>query len=250
MYHSTLKIRVRDIFGIMYSDFLSKKHNASYIIRREDGFATKDNLVSRYFQGYNKWSNVSKAVLRAVKGRILDLGAGAGRHALHYQKEGFEVYAVDDSPLAVEVMKKRGISNVLVGDITRLAELNFQEGFFNTVLLMFNNFGLGGDTPTIIEYLREFYRITNNKAKIITVGINPDISNEPDHVEYNRSLMQRDCSGSIKLRVEYKGMIGMWYTLYMISPKKMAEIILRAGWKVERFVRPESSKYGAIIIKK
>ena len=46
--------------------------------------------------------------MRFVRGRVLDLGCGAGRVGLHLQSRGHEVVGIDVSPLAVEIARRRG----------------------------------------------------------------------------------------------------------------------------------------------
>ena len=45
--------------------------------------------------------------LDLCRGRVLDVGAGAGCHSLALQRRGLDVTAVDISPLSVDVMRRR-----------------------------------------------------------------------------------------------------------------------------------------------
>lgn len=89
------------------------------------------------------------AIARAT-GAVLDLGAGAGRHAVHLQLAGHAVTAVGASPGAVTVCRARGIADV------RWPHLNDHtlEGRWDTILLMCGNLGLGGDWDPSRELLR------------------------------------------------------------------------------------------------
>ncbi|MCD4694393.1 class I SAM-dependent methyltransferase, partial [bacterium] len=135
---------VSDIFGVMYYNYYLNRREIYYNIRREDDYIDYGNEISRYFQTYNDWSEVSRDVLQDVVGRILDFGAGAGRHALFFQEKGHEVVALDNSRFAMKVMKKMGVKKIVLGDVNFLEKLNFSQGSFDTILMMFNNFGLGG----------------------------------------------------------------------------------------------------------
>jgi len=46
------------------------------------------------FSGYDKWDELERRALEHVKGRVLDVGCGAGRHSLWLQEKGFEVAAI------------------------------------------------------------------------------------------------------------------------------------------------------------
>jgi 2-polyprenyl-3-methyl-5-hydroxy-6-metoxy-1,4-benzoquinol methylase len=73
--------------------------------------------------------------MRFVKGRVLDIGCGAGRVALYLQKKGFDVSGIDVSPLAVKVCKLRGLKKARVLSISNIGA---KLGKFDT-LLMFGN---------------------------------------------------------------------------------------------------------------
>ncbi len=74
--------------------------------------------------------------------KVLELGAGAGSHALALQARGCAVLALDHSPGAVRVMEKRGVREVLLADLW-----HFEGRDFDTVLALMNGSGLAGDLP-------------------------------------------------------------------------------------------------------
>ena len=55
--------------------------------------------------------------MRFVRGRVLDLGCGAGRVGLHLQSRGHDVVGIDVSPLAVEIAGQRGLADVRLGTL-------------------------------------------------------------------------------------------------------------------------------------
>ena len=71
---------------------------ASYSLETDDFFDT---------QGHQ--SQIDQAVLAHARGRVLDVGAGAGRHALALEACGCEVVAIDVSPMCVDLMRTRGV---------------------------------------------------------------------------------------------------------------------------------------------
>jgi len=79
-------------------------------IQRDDGY-TRVHDLALYFRVYEDWPDYEKSALEYVRGRVLDIGCGAGRHALYLQEKNFEVVAVDASPLAVEVARLRGVTD-------------------------------------------------------------------------------------------------------------------------------------------
>lgn len=81
-------------------------------------------------------------VVARVGHRILDIGAGTGREALALQAMGKEVLALDVSPGAIEVCRRRGVVSTFLGTVHDLA-VSRPEPFdsclaFNSLSLVFN----------------------------------------------------------------------------------------------------------------
>jgi 2-polyprenyl-3-methyl-5-hydroxy-6-metoxy-1,4-benzoquinol methylase len=47
--------------------------------------------------------SVYEEAMQFVKGRVLDVGCGEGRHSLYLQEKWFDVLGIDISPLAIKV---------------------------------------------------------------------------------------------------------------------------------------------------
>jgi SAM-dependent methyltransferase len=68
------------------------------------------------------------------EGRILDVGCGSGKLLADLREQGWQVYGVDFSPVAVEYAKNQNGLDVRLGD---LFQAGYQDGFFDVV--MFNH---------------------------------------------------------------------------------------------------------------
>ncbi len=69
-----------------------KGEESSEIVERDDGFFNvTPNNPALYFSEYTDWNVIERKAMELVKGRVLDIGCGAGRHSLYLQKKGFEV---------------------------------------------------------------------------------------------------------------------------------------------------------------
>ena len=69
------------------------------IVERDDGYIYASTYPKIYFSEYENWPLREKKAMEFVKGRVLDIGCGAGRHSLYLQKKGFDVLGIDNSPL-------------------------------------------------------------------------------------------------------------------------------------------------------
>ena len=109
----------QDAYGQVLYNF-HRNEESFEIFERDDGFIEIGD-PSNYFTHYNDWSPHQQKAMRYVRGRILDVGCGAGRHALYLQEEAEEVVGIDVSPLAVKVCRLRGVKNAQVMSITQVS---------------------------------------------------------------------------------------------------------------------------------
>ena len=104
-----------DAFGHLLGDLLDGRQ-AIEIVERDDGcIFTSD--PSFYLAPFRCWWLQERRAMRLVRGRVLDLGCGAGRVGLHLQSRGHEVVGIDVSPLAVEIAQRRGLVDVRLGTL-------------------------------------------------------------------------------------------------------------------------------------
>jgi SAM-dependent methyltransferase len=236
-----------------YGQQLLAQHNNQTanveIIERDDHFIDTGSEAGMYFSDYKQWSPLERRAIKLVKGRILDIGCGAGRHSLYLQQEGFDVTGIDISPGAVKVCKLRGLEKAFVRPITEVDK--FRPDSFDTVLMLGNNFGLFGSAKRARLILKKLYRITSRDARIIAGTRNPYKTSDPNHLQYHRLNKKRGrLAGQIKMRVRYGRTVGAWFDYLFVSPEEMEDVLSDTGWRVERFIGPEEANYFAVIRKR
>jgi SAM-dependent methyltransferase len=213
---------------------------ASEIIERDDGFITSAGL--NYFAPVRRWPAVERQALRYVRGRVLDVGVGAGRVALELQARGREVVAIDVSPGAVEVARNRGVSDVR---LLAFEEVDASLGHFDTVVMYGNNFGLFGSRAKARRLLR---RLRPFVARIVATSNDPYATEDLAHLAYHeRNRGRGRMSGQLRLRVRYRDLVGPWFEYLIVSPDEMADIVESTGWQLRRLVRDEGSYFVAVL---
>ena len=223
----------QDAYGHAMLDYHRGIRGWTPMIERDDGLVDADFGVSHYFS--EKWSAPERAALRLARGRVLDVGAGAGRVALYLQDRGHDVLAHDISPRCVQVMRERGVHDARVIPFT---QVDRRHGVFDSLVMWGNNFGLFGTVGRARWMLRRLRKLTSSGARIIAQTV--DIYHEPvppEHLAYHRFNRRRGrMAGEIRIRVLYKKARTPWFDCMMVSPEEMAEIADGTGWFLERVI--------------
>ncbi|MCW4041999.1 MAG: class I SAM-dependent methyltransferase [Candidatus Bathyarchaeota archaeon] len=133
------------------------------IVERDDGYFDVSTYSSAtYFSEYPEWKPLEQQAMSFVQGKALDIGCGAGRHALYLQSQGIDVTGIDISPLAIHVCRLRGLQKA---QVMAIEDIDFPASFFDTIIMMGHNFGLMGNYENARKLLQQFYHITTDNAR-------------------------------------------------------------------------------------
>jgi SAM-dependent methyltransferase len=235
-----------DAFGHLIHDFHCGMP-AREIIERDDGLIDVSSGPAAYFTGYPDWPADERRAVDLARGRVLDIGCGAGRHALYLQGRGLDVVGIDLSPLAVRTCRERGLRDVRVLGITQVGS---GLGRFDTILMMGSNFGLLASMSRARWLLRKFRSITSESAFIIAESADPHDTVKPCHLDYHRINLERGrLPGQVRIRVRYQTLIGEWFDYLKVSRDEMKMVIEGTGWHVARFIPGHGTVYSAILNK-
>ena len=242
------KLRTVEPYGDAFGQQLWAHFNGQdicEIIERDDGYFSAHQSPKIYFSEFAEWPIIEQKAMDFVKGRVIDIGCGAGRHALYLQQKGFNVVGVDNSPLVVKVCKMRGLKKAKV---MSLENLTFKPNTFSTILMLGGNFGLMGNPEKAKRLLKKLRRITTKNAIIIAETRDPYKTDNPLHLEYHTLNRSRGkLSGQTRIRIRFEKTVTKWIEFLMVSKEEMEQLIKGTGWKISRFIDSENSSYVAIL---
>lgn len=235
----------QDAFGQAIMDHL-RGGPVPIVIERDDGYVDVDN-TRHYFAPYRSWPVHQRRALRYARGRVLDVGCGAGRHALHLQAKGLPVMGIDASPLAGRVCRRRGLRQVRTLPIEEIPR--FRQPF-DTILMLGNNLGLFGNAAKAKRLLARFLDITTDRARIIAETLDPYRTPNPVHARYHQRNRRRGrMPGQVRIRVRYQLRVGPWFDYLLVSPEELDAMVDGTGWHVARILDSGDSLYIAVLEK-
>jgi SAM-dependent methyltransferase len=231
-----------DVFGRIMMD-AALGEDAIHIIEREDGYED-EYKGSQYVEPFDEWGEPEKNAITQVKGRVLDVGCGAGRVAVYLQEMGFDVVGIDISQGAVEASHLRGFGQA---QVMSADDLDFPDGCFDTVILFGGNFGILGEDDKIVKMLKDLHRITSDDAVILASSRDVTHTDTPKHLAYHELNRKRGFPvGRIRLRLSYKGEKTDWQLLRFADSEEMETMAAKAGWKLEETLGPPNAYVGVL----
>lgn len=226
-----------DLPGKAISNFFLKKSKSRLYVH--DGFGPKVEMpISVYFRELEKMPLLEQEALKICKGKILDIGAGAGSHALELQNKNLDVTALEISPNACDVMKKRGLKNVICENI-----FNYNSSKFDTLLLLMNGIGLCGNLDGFRRFLKHSEMILESGGQIVFDSCDVDYM-------FENSPKPNDYYGEIFCKYEYENEQTNWFKWLYVDKETMQEIAETEGWDAEIIAEDDSFQYLARLQKK
>ena len=214
------------------------------MVERDDGFLQANRGPLQYFEPFRRWPQAERQALRLARGRVLDVGCGPGRIALHLEAHRHEVVGVDVSPLAVRVARARGARDARV---LALEDVSPALGRFRTVVMFGNNFGLLRSRTAAPRLLRRLRQVTLPDARILAGSLDVYKTDNPAHLAYQeRNRARGRMGGQIRLRIRHLQYATPWFDYLMVSPAEMAELAAAGGWRLERTIGDGPSYVGVL----
>lgn len=176
--------------------------------------------VDIFFRTEEEMPDIELEALDMCEGRVLDVGGGAGSHALILQERGYDVIALDISATAVEIMKKRGVVNAVEGNI-----FNYQGEKFDTLLFLMNGIGLTGTFEGFKNFLNHAKSLLNEGGQLLFDS--SDITYLYDDIEMPADKYY----GEVSYQYEYKDQKGEWFNWLYIDPQLLKKTAKESGWE-------------------
>lgn len=206
-------------------------------LQTETSISELDELPVAYlFRDFEEMNEIEQKALELSRGKILDIGAGAGSHSLYLQNErNLDVTALDISPRSIEVCRLRGIKKAVAENM-----LQFSGETFDTILLLMNGTGIFQSLQVIDLYLKKLHSLLNENGQILidSTDILYMFDRDEDGGVY---IPAEGYYGELDYIVHYKGESEdpiKWLYLDFNTLKNAAE---NNGFKIEKLLKDEDA---------
>lgn len=240
-----------DAFGIaLYNYVTGKDKHAQTVIEFDDGYIMPGTSVFFYSAAlqYEKWMQCDKEPMQEVFGKVLDIGVGGAKFALYLQNKGFDITGIDISPYVIKACNKLGFRKAYLMDLFAVKK----KQYYNTVLLMGNNFGIMESKEHAKKVLKKLYNITTDDCVILAQSMNP--------YKFTRASERRFAAeqrakgrmpGQLRYRHIYEKTKGSWFYYLFVSPAEMKQLLKGSGFYIDNicFNKSEAGPYTAILKK-
>jgi SAM-dependent methyltransferase len=231
-----------DPIGRAIADYF-KTQKASKLRVFSPMFEEDEIPLTTLFRNYESMPEIERKALDLTKGRVLDVGAGAGCHSLVLQEKGMDVTAIDISPLSVETLKERGVKKVFEQDFFTL------EGQYDTILMLMNGIGIVGTLERLPEFFKQLDKILAPGGQVLcdSSDISYVFEDEEGMIDIPNEMTYY---GEHSFQIKYKDTIGEPFNWLYIDADTLKEKAGRSGYAVQVVAEGEHFDYLARITRK
>jgi len=216
--------------GFALEQFDAGDEAASYLAHNAWS-GTDEYPAALFFDEAEALTEIERIAVELCEGRVCDVGAAAGAHALLLQSKGLTVTAVDSSPRAVEVMRRRGVAHPVRADYRSL-----DWSAFDTALFMMNGIGLVGDRAGLAALLE---RVAGSGVTMLFDASEPEVMAE----QLGPPRCALPTPGQVRFQLEIDGQFGAGFDWLYIGFEDVRQLAIERRWQADLLASDDAGRY-------
>jgi 2-polyprenyl-3-methyl-5-hydroxy-6-metoxy-1,4-benzoquinol methylase len=162
-------------------------------------------------------------------GHVLDVGAGAGLHALELQRRGLRVTAIDIASECIAIMRERGVRDAQLADLYA-----FNGGPFDTIVCLCNGLDKVGRLADLPKFLDRMRCLLAPGGQLLADSFDLRIGADDARLaELSAKEAAGRYFGEIDLHFEYKGRRGAPFSTLQVDYQTLERVCASKGWRCE-----------------
>ena len=189
--------------------------------------------VEVLFRSFEEMPEPEKLALSKSKGKVLDVGAGAGVHSLELMDRGITVTAIDISPGSVDYMKSMGI------DAKLSSFFNFKDGKYDTILMLMNGIGVAGKLSNLKRTLEHAKKLLNKGGAIYCDSSDVKYLYEEEDGSYWMDLVS-EYYGNFRFQMSLKQAKSAWFDWLYVDYDSLHQVATEVGFTARKIYEEEN----------
>ncbi|MBU3682219.1 MAG: class I SAM-dependent methyltransferase [Flavobacterium sp.] len=227
---------MKDLFGQAILDFQTNNYPEDLLT--ETSISEADEMPVNYlFRSFALMPLIEQKALELAKGKILDVGCGAGSHSLYLQNNEYDVKAIDISVHAIQACILRGLKNAVVQDL-----LTIENESFDTILLLMNGTGIFRTLAELPSYLQKIKSLLNPGGQIV-IDSSDLIYMYDENEDGSYSIPANGYYGEITFTVSYKGQTDKPFPWLYLDYNTLQRAAQANGLQCELIIEGEHHDY-------
>lgn len=230
-------------YGHALLAFFEGDRDAALVIH--DDFGDRDTVPASYFfREPGEFPSIEREALDRCRGRVLDVGAGAGCHSIALQARGHDVTAIEVRPELEQLLLTRGVPDVR---ITPVLDLTGER--FDTVLMLMNGLGIAGTLEGLTRLLEHLHDLVEPGGQVLADSV--DLRGAYASTVGVSDLRVRDDGrylGELTLQLEYLDERGAPFPHLYVDPDVLHARAAATGWTCEVVLLGQSGEYLARLV--
>lgn len=217
-----------DPIGVAIQEYASKRKPDDIIVTSD---ICDDDIIPLevLFRNYDEMPEIEQTALDRASGKVLDVGAGAGIHAIHLQDQGMDVTCIDISQGAVDYLNANGLK------AQRINFFSLKDQQFDTILMLMNGIGIAGKLSNLETTLKHAKSLLKPGGKILC-----DSSDIRYLYEDEDGALWIDLNteyyGNFRFQMKYKKEKGPWFDWLYVDFDSLFQAAKNVGLKAQRVV--------------
>ena len=223
----------RDVYGEALAEYFEKQELSTPLFLHSTYGDIEEMPIEVFFRDPEEFPELEFIALSLCDGKVLDVGAGVGAHALYLQQKDFDVTALEISATACTIMQQRGVQKIVQKNF-----YNLKDAQYDTLLFLMNGIGLAGTVDGFRQLLAHSKTLLTDRGQLLFDS--SDIS-----YLYEEYRIQRPSYyfGEIGFQYEFKGIKGEPFKWLYLDQDILIKIAHEEGWVVQILFEDENDQY-------
>ncbi|GMV07146.1 MAG: methyltransferase [Gemmatimonadota bacterium] len=200
------------------------------VLMRTDAGGEEEVPVALFFRRPEEMGPVEATALAEARGRVFDLGAGPGAHAVPLSRRGLLVTAAEVLPRARDALVAGGVGDVRAGGLETLRAGER----FDTILVLMNGAGLAGSLDGLQGFLVRLAGHLAEGGRLLLDSTDPRAWEDPGDGRY---------PGEVHMQLGFEGEWGEPFPFLFVDAGSLRGVAASVGLDATVVAEEDGGRY-------